>query len=380
MSEITSPVHVVTRFQKHLIISIMICMLMVPVADMMILQRDRNRNMVFGELFWTHGVDVYNINDKILNETYGVPADHLLTGVVNVTYEYPIVTLLFYAVVALFEPGMYGPHWLANWVLVIIAHINLILFLFLGREYWDRKWFRQIFALYYAFEVVFSVGFAKTEPLSDLLWLVSILLWKQDRRVLANITLAMAGQTKLYPITLFPMFAIADPPATIGFFVMNILLMLPLWVSNITYSSLLAHLSNSSSYSRIVTNPFFIGMAATNPIVILAPAILVIVLIFGVFRLKRVGRVVLPSRELRTRSLKTIFIFMLPLSLIFFSWVLIWYYSWFIVPIFILDTEEDKRKYCWMIFAIWAAHFAGILLNLNYFLNGPIAEFFGHMR
>jgi hypothetical protein len=29
---------------------------------------------------------------------------------------------------------------------------------------------------------------------------------------------------------------------------------------------------------------------------------------------------------------------------------------------------------------IWVAHFAGILLNIEYFLTGPIAEILEHLR
>ncbi len=380
MSETLSLFQVARRFRKYLIISIIVCMVMVPVADAIILQRDRNRNMVFGELFWSEGLNVYNINDTYLNETYGVPADHLLTGIVNVTYEYPVITLLFYAFVALIEPGMFGPHWLVNWLLVLFAHINLILFLYIGRKDWNKKWFRQFFAVFYAFEVIFSVGFAKTEPLTDMFWLIAIIFWRQDRRILANSFLAIATQTKLYPAMVFPILLAADPISSIAFLVVNLLFVIPLFASQIMYGSLIAHLSNSASYSTLITNPFYLGLVFTNPLAIIAPSILVIALALMIFETKRVGFVEVPTRRLRTSDWRTILIFALPLTLIVFSWVLIWYYSWFIIPMLLLDRNEDKSAYRKMIAAIWMAHFTGILLNFNYFMNGPIAEFLGHMR
>jgi hypothetical protein len=33
-----------------------------------------------------------------------------------------------------------------------------------------------------------------------------------------------------------------------------------------------------------------------------------------------------------------------------------------------------------MIAALWIAHSVGIIMNLDYFMTGPIAEFFGHLR
>jgi hypothetical protein len=151
--------------------------------------------MVYGELFWQEGLAVYDISDKDLNETYNVPEDHMLTGVLNVTYEYPLVTLLFYAALAAIEPGIYNPHYIANWVLVILVHINLLLFLYIGRGHEDKRWFKQFFAIFYVFGLTFSIGFAKAEPLTDLIWLTAIVLLQRKKYWEGNAILGLAVQT-----------------------------------------------------------------------------------------------------------------------------------------------------------------------------------------
>jgi hypothetical protein len=323
--------------------------------------------MVYGELFWQEGLAVYDISDKDLNETYNVPEDHMLTGVLNVTYEYPLVTLLFYAALAAIEPGIYNPHYIANWVLVILVHINLLLFLYIGRGHEDKRWFKQFFAIFYVFGLTFSIGFAKAEPLTDLIWLTAIVLLQRKKYWEGNAILGLAVQTKLYPVMAFPIFFLSSPIASIAFFA-------------IIAIALLAHLLNSSGYSAIITNPFYLGLSLANPWSIIAPAVLVIAFIYCVFETRTFGLIPVPTLSLRVAGRKAILIFAMPIVLVFFSWVLIWYYAWFLIPVLLLESNDDKKRYRWMIFAIAIAHFLGILINFEYFLSGPIAEFFGHLR
>ncbi|UCE09417.1 MAG: hypothetical protein JSW61_10645 [Candidatus Thorarchaeota archaeon] len=380
MAEPRTLIGVISRFRLYLVLSLVISFVMVPVADGLVLQRDRNRNMVYGELFWQEGFYVYDLSDSDLQNDYGVPSDHLLTGVLNVTYEYPMFTLLFYAFMALIEPGQYGNHWLANWVLVLLAHVNLILFLYLGQNHWDKKWFRQLFFVYYAFSMVFSVGFAKTEPMADLLWMSSLILFQNRRFISANALLGFAVQTKLYPALAFPFFMAASPIGALAFLATLAITSLPLVLTGVGYSTLLAHLQNSAAYSELVTNPFFIGLFFSNPASIIAPAVLFISLTYMLLQTKTTRGFPIPLLQLKSKDWRRTLVFASPLILVAFSWVLIWYYSWFLVPFYLLNKEEDRSDFRWMIAAIWIAHFSGILLNLEYFVNGPIAEFFGHLK
>ena len=372
---------VFTKYRRLLICSLMVSFILVPVFDSLVIQRDRNRNMVYGELFWQEGIGVYEISDRDLNETYNAPQDHMLTGVLNVTYEYPIFALLFYAGLAAIEPGIYGPnHWLVNFVVLILHHLNMILFLYIGRKHLDENWFKQISLTYFSIGLVSSIAFAKIDPLTDLFFLSSIILLKDGKNWVANILLGLAVQTKFYPIMLLPFFIAASPLASLAFFGFVIITMAPFLISGIFYESLIAHLFSSPQYAEFISNPFYIGLVEINPISIIAPMILVIAFIYSIFETQTYYGIPLPSSKLRINSWRSVLLYGLPLLLTLFSWVLLWYYSWFIIPILFFERTEDMAHYRLIFIAIWIAHFVGILLNLGYFLDGPISEFFAHFR
>lgn len=381
MSENLSLGDLIRRYRRPLAVSLVICIVLVPVFELAVVQRDRNRNMVYGELFWQEGLNVYDLSDQDLYDDYGVPEDHLLTGVLNVTYEYPIVTLLFYAAMAALEPGFHAPyHFLVNWILVLFVHLNMVLFLYLGREYLDRRWFQQLAVMYYVFGFAFSVIFPKVEPFVDLLLLSSLLLFGRNRPWLGFGMLALASQAKLYPALVFPILLAVAPVASLAFFGVSVLTILPLVVSGMGYESLLAHLLNSSGYAAFTTNPFFLGWGLTNPIVLIAPAVLVYGFLLLAFEPRSIGPLLVPTSSVRLSDWRSVFVYALPLLLMVFSWTQIWYYSWFVIPVLLIREPEDMKRYRWMIVAIWLAHFLGILLNLEYFLSGPIAELLKHLR
>jgi len=254
MSESLSLFDVFQKYKKFLIISLIVFIILIPVFDGFIIQRDRNRNMVYGEIFWQEGLNVYMLNDRDLYYNYSVPEDHLLTGVLNVTYEYPVVTLLFFAGLSAIEPGIFGPtHYLANLVFVLLMHINLILFVYLGQSVRHKRWFQEIFGLYYFLGFLFSVVFTKVEPLSEFLLLTSLVLFKQKREWAGFGVLALAAQTKIYPALVFPVFFYIAPLQSIAFFAVSIVIFLPLVLSGLSYASLIAHLLNSPGYAQLVT-------------------------------------------------------------------------------------------------------------------------------
>ncbi len=371
---------VVRKYRNLLALSLVISLVSVPIVDAFIVERDRNRNMLYGELFLTEGFDVYDFTDRMLNETYDIPADHLLTQVHNVSYEYPIVTLLFYSGLAALEPGWFGPHYIANITLVLIFHLNVVLFLYAGQEYWNRKWFWFFGAVFYFFGFCMSVGFGKADPLANLFWLVSYVFYQKGRMWESNVALGIAFQTKIYPIMTFPILAAANPLAIIGFLGTILVLYIPLLISGIKYTALFEHFFSSSEYATSITNPFYYGHALTNPIAIIASLSLVIAFLYAIFESKKYHGIPVISMKLRTKNWKSIYIYAIPLSLIFVSWVLIWYYAWLIIPMLYFDNEEDKTKYCYIAFGLFFAHALGLLLNLQYFIDGPILAFLSHFK
>jgi hypothetical protein len=375
-----SLMQVARKYRRYLLLSLVLSMLLIPIANALIIERDRNRSMLYGQLFLEKGFSVYGLTDQQLNQTYSIPSDHLLTNILNVSYEYPVVTLLFYAGLAALEPGWFGPHYLANVVLVLIFHLNLILFLYVGQGYWDRRWFRLFGAAFYFFGVVMSAGFGKADPLANLFWLVSLILFRQGRHLTSGAVLGVAFQTKIYPAMILPILIAANPLSLVPFAASVGVLYMPLLFSNIHYEALIEHFIAGSSYANSITNPFYIGFGFSNPIAFIAPAALVFAFLYSILEIGQKGFLVYPRLRLRTRDWKVIYIFALPLGLIFVSWVLIWYYAWLILPVFYLTQEEDRCRYRNVAIGIFFAHVFGILANLDYFLAGPIKEFMAHFR
>ncbi|MFW9908472.1 MAG: glycosyltransferase 87 family protein [Candidatus Thorarchaeota archaeon] len=375
-----TPFGICRRYRNLLLLSLVASLILVPIMDGIIIQRDRNRNMLYGEMFLTQGFSVYNITDEQLNESLTIPQDHLLTGILNVTYEYPIVTLAFFAGLAALEPGVFGPHYLANVVLVLLMHLDIVLFLYIGQEFLGKKWFKQFFCLYYLFGISLAVGFGKAEPLADLFWLVSLALFRNKRYYESSAVLGVAVQTKVYPALFLPILAATAPVSLIFFLIVLGSLLTPLLIAGASYSSLLQHLLSSTSYATSVSNPFYIGLSLSNPIAILAPLALVIAFIYSVLEHRKYGRIPIPVLKFRTREWKNIIVYLLPLALIFVSWVLIWYYFWFIIPVLYIKGDEDPAYYRYLFIGLLLAHFLGLFLNLDYFLAGPIMEFFGHIK
>ncbi len=371
---------VIRKYRNLLLLSLTLSFILIPVIDSIIIERDRNRNMLYGQVFLIEGLEVFNRTDKDLNETYAVPSDHLLTDVLNVSYEYPIITLLVYAGLAALEPGWYGPHYIANVLFTLIFHLNIILFLYIGQNYWDRKWFWFMGGFYYFFGFFMSVGFGKADPLADFFWLVSLSLFRQERRWLSNAFLGLAFHTKAYPIMILPVMFLVDPITILAFGAVAGILFVPLMLAGVGYGALVSHFTSDPNYAATIQNPFYIGLIWNNPVAVLAPLVLVVVLLYGILDTGSWHGIPFPRPKLRKRDVRMVIIFLLPLVLIFVSWVLMWYYYWVVIPMFYLKDSEDMRKYRFMIIGLLIAHFLGVLLNFEYFLAGPIQEFFGHIK
>lgn len=369
------------EYRRFFTVSLILFIVLIPVFDAIVIQRDRNRNMVYGEIFWREGLGVYELDDQDLHYYYGVPSDQLLTGVLNVTYEYPVVTLLFFAGLAALEPGSYGPsHYLANLFLALLVHINLVLFLYLGQSHIEKRWFKEVFFVYYLFGFAFSVVFAKVEPLCEFLLLSTIVLWQQERKTLSFAALAVAVQTKIYPAVVFPVLLALSPLQSISFFIVSIALMLPLLLSGMSYASLIAHLLNSPGYAKFITNPFYIGLIPANPISAIGSITLVYAVVCTIFEVRMIGPFPLPTCQMRVKSRRSAYLMAAPLILLIVSWTQIWYYSWFIVPFFLMKNPEDMSRFRYVLLGIWLAHFLGLILNWEYFASGPIIELLGHLR
>ena len=46
------------KFRKYLVLSLIVSLIAIPIADALVIERDRNRNEMYGEAFWRYGFDV----------------------------------------------------------------------------------------------------------------------------------------------------------------------------------------------------------------------------------------------------------------------------------------------------------------------------------
>jgi hypothetical protein len=362
------------RFRYFIIPSLLVSLLIVPFSDQIVVQTDRNRSMAYGEIFWQEGFGVYTLDDEDLRENYDVPEDHLLPPGFELNYEYPILSLFFYSVLAAIEPGEYNPHHpIVNWILVVFAHLNLILFLHLSQRHWYKSWLTQVFGLYYILTIGLSVFYAKEEPLADFLLLSALVFSNRGKQWQANIALGLAVNVKVYPILAFPFILVTNPLASVAFIIMNLLIMIPMLL---TGSPLFSHLINSIEYTHFTANPLFIGLTFTNPFAILAPILVILACMYSILKLKHLYN----FKEIKNLNWIRIIVFLYPIILIFYSFIQAWYYVWFIPLILLLKYEEEMKKYRWLLFTIWIAHFLGIILNFNSLWEWTIMQFFAHIR
>ena len=98
------------RFRRELVLSLIISMIAIPFANYLVIERDRNRNEMYGEAFWIYGFSVYEMNDHelaaALPPEWGYNDGHhvLPYYLGNITYDYPVFGLIFFAIATLLFP------------------------------------------------------------------------------------------------------------------------------------------------------------------------------------------------------------------------------------------------------------------------------------
>ena len=383
--------------RKYLVLTLAISLIAIPIADTLVIQRDRNRNEMYGEAFWIYGFTVYDMNDTQLatelaymgfNDGFHTLPDYL--G--GVKYEYPIFGLMFFAIATWLFPGTGGlqPLWL-NFLLVLVFNLNLALLAILLREkLYKVNWARIIFGGYFIYGLVMSAGGGKLEPIVDCLFLMSLVLWKENQRGKSMFTLGMAVQTKIYPAAVFPAFFIMDPASSIWFLASFILTVVPV-IFGASFDSLVSHLLNQSSYSPFVVNPMYPGLAIGTPILDSPPATyiwlpaLIPIVIYGFFMLATF-RIFLPEKSefmensfrQKIISLIPLYLYMIPLTLFTFRWVMPWYLFWFLPVVLLFDKDKYANAYMKQLAVVGLMYLLGLVVNWPYFIGGPIPEFMKH--
>ncbi|TFG13352.1 hypothetical protein EU537_06750 [Candidatus Thorarchaeota archaeon] len=386
------------EMRKYLVLSLAISLIAIPIANTLVIQRDRNRNEMYGEAFWVFGFGVYDMTDTEVAEALGPPFTdgyHTLPSYLgNITYEYPVFGLIFFAIATWLYPGvgMMQHLWL-NFLLVLVFNLNLVLIACLLKEkLYEVQWARFFFAGYFVYGLIMSAGGGKLEPIVDCLLLMALLLRQEKQYGKAMLTLGLSVQTKIYSAVAFPLLFISAPTSIIWFLISSLLTVIPFLFLGASFDSLISHFLNTSNYSEVIVNPMYPGLSWATPDLfssnggtyVWPPAIIPLIIYIG-FMLYTLPQYLPELSELkkgtlmeRLRKLIPLYVYLLPAILFVFRWVMPWYLFWMGGMIFFFDEDEHAVGYLKELTIVGFLYAFGSLLNAPYFLSGPIIDFSGH--
>ena len=138
---------------------------------------DFERNMFYGQAFWKHGFEVYDLTPLDIDPNYSIgdPTSGLL-AYENTTYDYPTIQLLFWAGMVLLP----FPQITIKWVLSFFDVLNyVLLFVLLKRNSSDgnpdneMNNFEKVFLLGY---LLFAIPFSAIEGQSTSITILFLLL------------------------------------------------------------------------------------------------------------------------------------------------------------------------------------------------------------
>lgn len=388
------------EFRKYLVLSLAISLIAIPICDALVVQRDRNRNEMYGEAFWIYGFSIYTMNDRELAEAlppeWGFDDDkHVLPVYLeNINYEYPVFGLIFFAIATWLYPGTGGlqPLWL-NFLLVLVFNLNLVLIAILLREkLYKLNWARMFFAGYFIYGLLMSAGGGKLEPIVDCLLLMALVLWRENQNGKAMFTLGLSVQTKLYTAVAFPLMFLSSPLSSIWFIASMIMTVIPV-LFGADFGSLVSHLFNLSSYSAYIVNPLYPSLAFATPELVdnvavshyTWPPALIPLTIYLFFMLSTIrkylpakGELVEKSLRMKLLSLKPLYLYLLPGVLFLFRWVMPWYLYWLAPLVVLYDRNDRARGYLKQVTLIGLLYILGLLANWPYFWANPLPNFAEH--
>ncbi|NWF96410.1 MAG: hypothetical protein HXY34_09755 [Candidatus Thorarchaeota archaeon] len=402
------------EMRRYLVLSLVISIVAIPIGNSLVIQRDRNRDEMYGEAFWIYHFEVYNMTDEelaaALPPEWGYnDGEHTLPSYLgNITYEYPVFALIFFSIATWLFPGVNDlqPLWL-NFLLVLVFNLNLVMIaVLLGNRLYTARWARLFFGGYFVYGLILSAGGGKLEPLADCLMLMAMILRSEGQRGKAMFTLGLAVQTKIYPGVLLPLMFLEAPSSVLWFGASMLLTVIPFLSQGLSYDSLLNHFLNTPSYSEQIVNPLYPGFGWATPVLgttetYFWPAGLIpltVYIAFMVYTLRPFipslhdlsqvslaepytgSSILRPFRLLFKRLLvmKPLYVYMLPAILIVYRWVMPWYLFWLGLMILVLDRDEDCIAYLKLITVVGFLYAFGLICNWPYFITGPAQDFYRH--
>jgi hypothetical protein len=149
---------------KYLFLGLIVLHILLGAIITPLFTSDFERNIFYGEAFWEHGFQVYDLTPLDIDPNYSIgdPTSGFL-AYENTTYDYPTIQLLFWAGMVLLP----FPQITIKWVLSFFDIINCILLFILlkrysseGRNNQELEIFEKLFLLGY---LLFAIPFSAIE-------------------------------------------------------------------------------------------------------------------------------------------------------------------------------------------------------------------------
>ena len=342
---------------------------------------DLLRSIFYGQHFWNIGFDVYNLTPIQIDPNFHItdPTTHLLAWPNN-TYDYGVVSLLYYAIIGLLP--------FSTTTLVVIAKIILniadIITLVLLVTLYPKN--REIPVLFWFVMLPFSSLEGQPLSITLLFFITSLYFYKKNNKLLAYVIMAVGFHWKYVTVLLLPYYLINDLCSyyniektikpkpfkvykpIISFFIVFILLMFPLLFSRYIWSYI--SFGGNLLVTSLPWNPFFIGYPFTFASFLL---------LFFVLYILYQGFILVKKEQRSIFSLSGL----LPLIglfsfLLIYKYAFPWYWLWSLPLFSVLPFDSLRVRKNFIIFGVvclvasiefinWTVGFPFILNYLFYF-------------
>jgi hypothetical protein len=334
---------------------------------------DLARSLFYGKHFWSVGFNVYKFTPIQIDPNFSIidPTTGQLAWPNN-TYDYGLISILFYALLALIP--------LNSSELIIVSKVVfniidlgsfLILILLFPRN-------KEIPIAYWIFLTPFSSIEGQPVSITILFFILGIYFYSNNKKILGYIFIALGFHWKYVTLLLLPYFLINDfyiyyslknksisdfnffLKPIISFFVVILLFMFPIFFS----PYILSYISFGGNLPVISDpwNPFYIGRPYTLSSVLLL--VLIIYILFSWYQFsKEVNKNIVSG--ISYLPILGLFTFLL-----IYKYAFPWYWMWSIPLYSIFPSKVKKIFFIFSLICIIAAiEFINLTVGINYILN-----------
>ncbi|MHA1976855.1 MAG: hypothetical protein ACW98I_08160 [Candidatus Hodarchaeales archaeon] len=344
-----------------------------------ILTSDFERNLFYGEAFWEHGFQVYDMTPLEIDPGYSIgdPTSGILSYP-NTTYDYPTLQLLFWAGMA----NLPFPQITAKWVLSIFDILNTILIFGLLKQFSNYKndsnqpeLFERGFTLsYLLFAIPFSAVEGQSTSITIFFFLISIALHSRNSQA-GYLAVGLGFHWKYVTLLILPYFIVKDSNSlkrmSKGLLLLIgtiLLLSFPILFSQfvLAYFSFFGNLNQYSG--QIPSNPLLISSLYISSL--LSTGILILGLFLWLKPFTKDWKLSIELQEFQKRA------YWIPLLLLLtflkiYSTAFPWYWMWFYSLIVILPFKDRRllTKLFALTFAFGLIDFVHITVGFETFFS-----------